>query len=105
MAGGEVTRSACGKFWPLGKAAVERQRTARVEQAAGRKLERIGEFPAPRRNAASPCRVDLRGSIEQRLRIGMPRLGKQRLGRADLDHLAEIHDRNAMRDVADQAQV
>ena len=93
------------KVGPLGKAAVERERTARVEQAAGRQVERTRQFAARRGDAGAPRRVEFGRRIEQRLRIGMARRGEQRLGRADLDHLAEIHHRDAMRDVADQAQI
>ncbi len=38
-------------------------------------------------------------------RVGVGRLGEQLLGLADLDDRAEIHDGDAVRDMADQAQV
>ena len=88
------------------EAAVEGERAAGVERAALGRDDRARQFAARGLDlAAALGRIELGRGVEQRLGIGMARRGEQRLGRPDLDDLAQIHHRDAVRDVPHQPQV
>ena len=101
--------------WPLAYSAsggstlaadVGRARAARVEHAAGRRVDRVRRL-ARSRTIRSRARFS-RGSgigiaAEQRRRVRVDRLGVELLGRRDLHHLAEVHHRDPVRHVAHHA--
>ena len=89
---------------PLDLAARHRERAARMEMAAGRRIERRGDLALDRLEAA-PADVDPRHLLEQGAGVGMVRPGEQRLGRRGLHDAAEIHDHHPIRDVLDHAEV
>src|SRR5439155_25563286 len=90
VTGGEVLRSAERELRALGETSLECIGTARVEEAALRQVERIGELAPRCRRPRPPCRVELRGGGEKGLGIGVTARCKQRLARAELDQLAGI---------------
>ena len=68
-------------------------------------VERARQFAPRRRRPRAPAGIELGRGVEQRLGIGMPRRGEELFRRSDLDHLAEIHHRDPVRDVAHQTQI
>src|SRR5436853_335970 len=75
----------------LAAAAPDRDAAARMKPATGRDIGRVGQGVAePDIRHAAPR---LRGehACEQRLRVGMARRTKQRVGLVALDDAAEIH--------------
>src|SRR5947209_5434649 len=88
----------------FGAAAGQRERAARVEVAARRRIEWRGDLALDRLEAALTA-LELRHVGEQRLRVGMVRRAKQLRGRGDLDDAAEMHDHGAVRDMLDHAEV
>ena len=89
----------------LGRAAGEGQRAARVEAAAGRRIDRARDVALQHQAVAPGPRVRHRRRGDQRLGIGMQRpVEHGRLG-ADLDDPPEIHHRDPVADMLDHAKV
>ena len=89
----------------LGPAAVEDIRAAGMKTAA---LGRIGRARhLAFQDDALPCRTRLghRDGRQQRFRIGMHGRGEDISLWRELDDLAEIHHRHAMRDVLDNGEI
>ena len=89
-------------------APVERQRTARVEPAAGRDVGGVGRLAdedRPVRARAERRRFGRRGDRDERLRVRVVRPVDDRVGRADLHDLAQVHDRDPVGDDPRQRQV
>ena len=80
-------------------------KAARMEPAAGRRRDRRRHV-AGYQLAAPPRRwVGDGHGIEQRPRVRMPGRGEQRVGGGDLDDAPEIHHRDPVGDVLDDAEV
>ena len=84
-----------------------RARAARVEPAARRRADRVrrlagDEWPRP---GPVLVRVRDRDRAEQRRRVRVDRLVVELLGGRELHHLAEVHDRDPVGDVAHDAEV
>src|SRR5215471_3662905 len=82
----------------------EAARTARVEDAAWRRVDGAGDL-AFQAHTAARLPVDRRNGREQRLRIGMMRARKDPLGRADLHEAAEIEHRDAIGEITDRPEI
>src|SRR6266851_2019170 len=70
--------------------------TARAEAAARRRIDRIGRIALDRRLLGALARIHRRPCRQERARIGMLRVAVDRLDRAQLDDLAEIHHQHAV---------
>ena len=81
------------------------QGAARVEAAAGGGVDRVRWVPGQGRHLRPRIRVHRGHRGQERRRIGMGRRGQHRVGRADLDHLAEIHHRHPVADEADHVEI
>ena len=79
-------------------------RAARVEPAAGRRVAGARHIAHQRHKLSLAC-SHFRNGGEQRLRVRMPRRRKQRASFRDLDDLAQIHHRDPVADVPDNAEV
>src|SRR5829696_9936255 len=77
--------------------------TARVEAAAGRRIERIGDL-AGDLDAPRPSE-GVRNRGDEGARVGMARTGEDRLPAPGLDDAAEIHHGDAVAHVLDDAEV
>src|SRR5215207_7366657 len=88
--------------WPLPTEG-PRLGTARVEAAAGRRIERIGDL-AGDLDAARPSE-GVRNRGDEGARVGMARTGEDRLPAPGLDDAAEIHHGDAVAHVLDDAEV
>ncbi len=86
-------------------ALVHHQRTARVKTTAGRQVNRVGGFPLQDHALLSHARVWHRDDRKQRLSVGMFRLLQHLAHRPDLDDAPKIHDRDAVREITDRAEV
>ena len=89
---------------PFGLAARHGLRTARMEGAAGRRIQRRRQL-ALDRPVGAPARRQRRQLLEQRLRVRMIGALEDLVGGRQLDHAAQVHDGHAVRDVADHAEV
>jgi len=78
-------------------------RTAGVEAAARGDVGRIRRLA--RQDLMGPATTDLRGYGEQGFRIGVQGLGEHRLHRPELDDLAQIHDRDPVRERPGEGEV
>src|SRR5215211_2991337 len=85
--------------WRFHLAALDRIRAARVEVASHRRFERTWYVTLHDALNTFDCRIGHRHGCEQRFRVGMQRPGEQRGLVRVLDDAAEIHDRDAVRDV------
>ena len=81
------------------------ERTAGVEAAAGRRIDRVRRIAGDRRLLGAMVGIERRHRGKQRARIGMARVLEQHLDRRRLDHLAEIHDDHAIADEAHHVEV
>src|SRR5260221_2799574 len=89
----------------FGAAALGRVGAARVEGAAGRRIERRGEFALQHDALALLAEIDTRRRGEQGLRVRVERALEDRLLRYLLGRPAEIHDEKIIGDVADDAEI
>ena len=90
----------------LCRAAVERERAARVEAAAAGRIDRARHVAVQNDRAAARRRVRHRHRRQQRARIGMAATAVNRSAPVrQLDDLAEIHHRDAVRQVLDDRQI
>ena len=82
-------------------------RAARVEAAAGWRIDRVRHVAAEDDALAIllDVRVRLRHSGQQGLRVGMQRIAEQLVLRRDLHDLAEVHDDDAVADMANDGQI
>src|ERR1700716_3270627 len=85
----------------LDTAAVECHWAAWMETAALRHLERARHFALRHNALAAKGRVGDRHGREQHLRVRMLGLTLYRLACSDLDDLAQVHHRHAIRHVQD----
>ena len=90
-----------------GPAQLGGEAAARMEGAAGGRLagSATSPFSRMRRRCALAPRIGDRHGREQRLGVGMARPGVELVGRRALDDPADIHDRHAVADVLDHAEV
>ena len=92
-----------------GSARRGRHRIANLQRRAKRQpgggSSRLGTVPGicSSRALRPAPRVDARDRADQPLRVGMARIGEQRLDRRLLDHLAGIHHHDALRVLGDHA--
>src|SRR6187402_230068 len=84
-----------------------RDRAARAETAAGRRIDRARRLAGERQSLTLSFRVRIRDRHrrDQVARVGMQRGGEQVLGRRDLHHLAEVEHRYAVGDVAHHREI
>ena len=87
------------------RAGFKRPGAARVEGAAGGRVERRGQLPRQHDAVALARRVRVRRGREKRLGIGVLRIIKDRITRASLNRAAEIHHDHFIGDVAHHGQV
>src|SRR6476646_6196581 len=110
MTGDEMTRRELAQLRRLLVRARRRalvQRAARVEAAAGGRVERARDV-ALEDDAVAPAlqpRVGHDGGGEERLRIWMLRSPEQLGPRGRLDDLAEVHDRDAVAEELDRREI
>src|SRR3984893_17489840 len=88
----------------LSAAEVEHQRTARVEGAAGRRIDRVGNFAVDRNPLAAGHR-QIRHRAQQHPGVGHPRMTEQFAALGDLDDTAEIHHADAVGHMPDHGQI
>src|SRR5436190_24239190 len=105
MTSGEVASDTRREWRTLNTAAIEGVRAAWMKWAAGGRIQRAWQFSARRGRSSAALRIHARGGGKESLRIGMPWRAESALGVRDFDDVAEIHDGNAVRDVAHQAKV
>src|SRR5262245_11416585 len=79
--------------------------TARMKRTAGRRLERVREREAEARVGYADTGLRREHGVEQRPRVGMARVGENRFAVRGLDDAAEIHDRDARRDMLDHREI
>ena len=96
---GVAAQSSAPPAAPAGRVTPSRTPTSRPGTAGGRRTPGAGwPRPGSRRGAgrAAPCvdGVRVRDRLEQRPGVGVPRVGEDLLGVADLDDAAEVHDRD-----------
>ena len=65
----------------------------------------IGRIALDRRLLGAPARIHRRPRRQQRARVGMLRIAVDRLDRADLDDLAEIHHQHAVAEILHDVEV
>ena len=82
-----------------------RERAARVEAAAGRRVDRVRRIAGDRGRLGTVVGVGRRHRGQQRAGVGMRRLVPDVIDRAEFDDLAEIHHQHAVRNVADDVEV
>ena len=102
MAGDERAVS-LDQLRPLPAAAFVGKGAARVKGAARRRIDRVRHFT--RDGLALSMRIEPWDRLQQQPRIGVPRPGKQLIGRGDLDQAAEIHDADPVGDLIDHRQI
>src|SRR5689334_19912690 len=105
MAGREMMKAASFQQRPLDPAAIHYVAAPRMERTTGRQRERTRQLAAHGVDHRAARWVQLRRRLQQRLGVGMRRRAEQCLGVSQLYDRTEIHDRNAVRDVPDEAQV
>ena len=88
----------------LGPADGDRQRAARMERTAGRRIDRVRRLAADR-VAPPPAHRKVRHGVEQHTGVGVARPREQSLGLADLDEAAEVHDADPVGHEADYCEV
>src|SRR5438874_3975468 len=103
MAGDAAPVGSGCELWGESRAKGKRYRTARMECAAARSRSRIGRISLQNRARPMSPRPGHRGN--ERPRIGMQRIQKNRLRGAFLDDGAEIHHSNPIADQPDYSQI
>ena len=88
----------------LDPAAVEGERTARMERAAGRRIDRVRHL-ALDRLALAPGEIEVGHRVEQHARVGVLRRAEHLARRRHFDDAAEIHHADAVRHVAHHRQI
>src|SRR5581483_11505311 len=86
-------------------ARVHRVRAAGVEVAAARRRGGVGDLALEDDAPGPGARVGLGDRREQRRGVGVERLGEKLARLGQLDDLPHVHDRDAVADVLDHAQV
>src|SRR6476646_5784579 len=104
MAGRRVTWGDLSESWPRSAAELHDVRTARVEAAAGRRVAGAWHIADQRKKLSLAC-SHFRNGGEQRLRVGMARRRKQGASVPNLDDLSQMHRRDPVADVPDNAEV
>src|SRR5258706_15861778 len=85
-------------------AAVGGEGAARMEVAPGRGRRRIGYLAGQRFPLLPQARVGLWDRREERRGIGVLWLREEGVAVGDLDHLADVHDRDAVADGLDDGE-
>ncbi len=100
---GAISRSGGGSL----RHRIRRVAAARVEGAARRRPRRIGDLARKADARAGPPQAGIghRHGGEQRLGVGVLRIGEERRRRRFLDDAADIHHRDPVRDVLDDREV
>ena len=97
MAGREAARRGLAQEQALRSASRHHMGTAGVKPAAGRRRDQARHLAADRRRFDAR-RIGARHGVEQRLRVGVLRLGVELRLRRDLDDRAGVDHRDPMRD-------
>jgi hypothetical protein len=93
-----------GEFRTFLAAALRSQWTARVEGAAGGRIDRARHLSGERL-AVAVRGLEIRDGVDEEPRVGMAWVGEQRVRLRFLDDAAEIHDRHPVRHVPHDGQV
>jgi hypothetical protein len=105
MAAGKVAGTHFSQQRRLCTAAVLSEPAARMKIAAQRRCSRTRHLAPEDRTSAGNTRIRNRDGAHQRGRVGMTGTGEDRFGCRQFDDLADIHDRDAVRDVAHHGEV
>ena len=105
VAGREVPAAVRDERRLLDRADLRRVAAARVEAAAGRRRDRARHVALEHDALALRVGIGDRDGREQRLGVRVDRPRVELLGRRELDDLAQVHHGDAVRDVADDAEV
>src|SRR5665213_1210943 len=104
MAGGPSTGRNFAQDGSFNSTAIDDIRATRMKYATGRRIERRRNFPGNR--FKSGCAIaDFRNRVDQRLRVWMEWLAVDISSWAAFDDTAEIHDRNALAEMSDDAEI
>src|SRR5438552_7319164 len=103
VAGGPLAGPNLAQRRDLARAALDRDRTARMEDASRRRIERARHLAAEHHALARGLHLRIRDRDrgEQGLRVGVLRILVELAALGDLHDLAEVHDRDPVGDVAD----
>jgi len=77
----------------------------RTESAATRRIGGVGWIARQRGYLDAVARIGRQARLQERLGVGMLRLAIDRVGRSDLDHLAEIHHQHSIRHAAYNVEI
>src|SRR5262249_5550087 len=99
-----VAGDAVDQFGRLLAAEIEGERTARIEGAAFRRIDRVGDL-APDRNPLSAGHRKIRHCAEQHFCVGHARPAEEFATLCDLGNTAEIHHADPVRHVAHDGEV
>ena len=106
VAGGELRRRALWLELRLDDAAeLLRLRAPRVEAARRRRVDRAGDVTSQDGTTGPGVNAWDRDGREERTGVGMPRVRVEPVRIGDLHDLAEVHDGNAVAQVADDREV
>ena len=99
------TRAIAAQRRRLDRAALHRERTARMEAAARRRRQRARHLAGQRGRVPWLVEVDRHGRREQRARVRMLRAEGHRVGVPELHGAAEVHDGDAVAHVRDGTEI
>ena len=105
MAGSPVIGCDLAEFWLHFGAQANGDRASWVEAAAGRWMQRAGNVACQDNALSQNKRIWHWYRAHQSEGVGMHRIAKQLITICHLNHLAEVHHRNPVTDVLDDAQV
>src|SRR6266852_5139874 len=107
MTGYDMSRPNLSRPGNLALAFLAGDRTAGMENAARRRGQGRGNLAleGARRTRALDLRIGDRRGVEQRLGVGMRRMGVELVAVGDLHQMAEIHHRNSIRDMPHHRQI
>ena len=106
MAGDEVVATHLDELRLVDRALLLGCWAASAEPTSRRRSDRGGQVAFERRGLIrTDHRIGLRDRLDQRLRVVVRRCGIQRVGRADLADLSEVHNHDAVRHVLYDGEV
>src|SRR5215216_3111931 len=101
--------SMAGNHWlqarVFGKTALDRVRAARLERAAGGRVDQVGRQALDRDQLLLARFVESRNRLQQAKRVRVARVVEDFVRRARFNDVAGVHDVDAVRNPGDDAQV